>query len=136
MHTWKVYLNALFIWLITSFLFLNILSQQFHKSLVYFSWICFSNQFFHANGLLHVTHTAFSFHEDYMLSMSQYYFNCFIASCCSSTFNLSSLFTSMAFHSSLSYCGLHIFMFFSQHFFFSSSFFMINSSFSTTISSF
>ena len=59
-----------------SVLFLNILFQPI----------------FHANGLLHVTHTAFSFHGGYMLSMSQYSFKCFMASCCSSTFNFSSFF--------------------------------------------
>ena len=36
---------------------------------VLFLNILFQPIFFHANGLLHVTHTAFSFHGGYMLSM-------------------------------------------------------------------
>ena len=52
--------------------------------------------------------------------MSHCSFKCFISSCCSSTFNLSSLFTSMAFHNSLSYCGLLIFVFFTMFLYFPS----------------
>ena len=45
-----------------------------------------------------------------MSYMSQYYFKCFMAFCCSSTFNLSSFFTLLAF--SLSYFGLPFFIVF------------------------
>ena len=50
-------------------------------------------------------------------------FTFFLSYCSSSTFNLSSLFTSMAFQNSFSYCWLQIFI----------SFFIIKSAFSTTL---
>ena len=58
----------------------------------------FFQQFFHANGWLHVTNKALYFHWGSMLPMSQYYFQCFMASCCSSIFDLSSFFTIWHFH--------------------------------------
>ena len=51
---------------------------------MYFSRICY------ANGWLHVTNKTIYFHRGSILPMSQYYFQCFMASCCSSTFDLSS----------------------------------------------
>ena len=49
-------------------------------------------------------------------NMSHCSFKCFLSSCCSSTFKLSSIFTSMAFHDSISYCGLLIFVCLSPYF--------------------
>ena len=64
----------------------------------------FFQPFFHAIGWLHVLHTALSFHGGSMSYISQNSFKCFMAFCCSSTFNLGSFFTLLAF--SLSYFGL------------------------------
>ena len=58
----------------------------------------FYQQFFHENSWLHVTNTALYFHQGSMSPMSQYSFQCFMASCCSSTFDLSSFFTFLHFH--------------------------------------
>ena len=60
---------------------------------------------------LHVTNTALSFYGGFMTCMLQYSFRRFMAFCCSSTFNLSSCFTLLAF--SLLYLGLPIFLSFS-----------------------
>ena len=103
------------------FIFLNILPQSFHQSLVCSSWICFSTNF-PLKIFDCMSHTqTFTFFIEVIaaaisltpssLSMSNGSFKCFTSSCCSSTFKLGSLFTSKAFQNSLLYCGLLIFVF-------------------------
>ena len=81
----KGFFNALSIWLTTFCLYLNIWPHKFQKSLVYFSWIWFSKQFFLLCKWLIpcYTHSLF-FSLGYMSKCS---FQSFMAPCCSSTFN-------------------------------------------------
>ena len=76
------------------------------------------------------THSLF-FSWGSLSSMSQYYFKWFMASCCSSNFNLGSFFTLVA--CSLSYFWLPFFIVFLLIFLISKNLFSIYSSFSKTI---
>ena len=80
--------------------------------------VFFLNMFFQPNFsckrlITCYTHSLF-FSMGSMSYMSQYFINCFMASCCSSTFTLSSFFTLLAF--SLSYFGLPFSLSFSLFF--------------------
>ena len=105
--------------------FLSILEHfatKFYQSSVCSAWICLVNRFFLFKMFDCISRTQAFFmgfiavvisctsSSSPMLHCS---FKCFTSSCCSSTFNLTSLLTSMAFHNSLSYCWLPIFVFFS-----------------------
>ena len=93
-----------------SILFLN----MFFQPLFSCKWLitCYTHSLFFSWGSLSY--------------MSQYYINCFMASCCSSTITLSSFFTLLAF--SLSYFGLPFFIVFLLIFLISTYFFIIYSS--------
>ena len=94
-------------WLCTLFLFLNIFPLSFHQSFVCWIWIGFSTNFWLLIFFTCQKQTDLCFFLRVLAamiywpssssSMSHVYFKCFMSTCCSSTFILSSWFTSMAF---------------------------------------